>query len=147
MQADVLGESRAQALTAVLEDPAPQDPDAITRALERLPATAEPARMSLEPELRAFVEHLVRVVDAHVEEIDAVLARAARNWEVGRMAAVDRNVLRLGAAELLYCPDVPVRVALNEAILLAKRYGGGDSGGFVNGILDRVALDARQQDG
>ena len=81
------------------------------------------------------------MVDGHREEIDAAVTRAATNWTIDRMSAIDRNVLRLGAAELLFCPDVPVKVAINEAILLAQSFGGPDSGSFVNGILDRVARD------
>jgi N utilization substance protein B len=62
----------------------------------------------------------------------------AENWRLDRMAAIDRNILRLGAFELLYCDDVPTKVAINEALELAKRYSTAQSSRFVNGILDRL---------
>jgi N utilization substance protein B len=77
-------------------------------------------------------------VTAHGEDIDRRLAEAAENWRLPRMAAVDRNVLRLGAFELLHDPQTPPRVALDEAIELARRYGSADSAAFVNGVLDRL---------
>jgi N utilization substance protein B len=77
-------------------------------------------------------------VVAHLEEIDRRLGASAENWRLPRMAAVDRNVLRLGAFELLFAPDTPHAVALDEAIELARRYGSKDSPGFVNGVLDRL---------
>ena len=71
-------------------------------------------------------------------DIDRKLSEAAENWRLVRMAAVDRNVLRLGAYELLHTPDTPPNVALDEAIELARRYGSADSPSFVNGVLDRL---------
>jgi N utilization substance protein B len=75
---------------------------------------------------------------AHQADIDRRLSEAAENWRLVRMAAVDRNVLRLGAYELLHTPDTPPNVALDEAIELARRYGSADSPAFVNGVLDRL---------
>jgi N utilization substance protein B len=77
-------------------------------------------------------------VAAHAVEIDRRLGEAAENWKVQRMAAVDRNVLRLGAYELLFTPETPQNVVLDEAIELARRYGSADSPSFVNGVLDRL---------
>jgi len=77
-------------------------------------------------------------VVSHQIEIDQRLADAAENWRVARMATVDRNVLRLGAYELLYTADTPPAVALDEAINLARRYGSADSPAFVNGVLDKL---------
>jgi N utilization substance protein B len=77
-------------------------------------------------------------VAAHQADIDRRLSEAAENWRLARMAAVDRNVLRLGAYELLHTPDTPPNVALDEAIELARRYGSADSSAFVNGVLDRL---------
>lgn len=77
-------------------------------------------------------------VIAHQSDIDPRLSEAADNWRLVRMAAVDRNVLRLGAYELLYTPETPPNVALDEAITLARRYGSADSPAFVNGVLDRL---------
>lgn len=144
-QADVLGESIETALANVLEDPAPRDPDEHTELLQVLPDGAQPEPDQLHPALARFVDALARSVAEHHAAIDAAIERAAENWTLARMAAIDRNVLRLGAAELLFHPDVPVKVAISEAILLAQSYGGPDSGGFVNGILDRVARDHAQR--
>ncbi len=74
----------------------------------------------------------------HLDEIDKRLAAAAENWRVIRMATVDRNVLRLGAYELLFNKDTPPAVAFDEAIELARRYGSAESSSFVNGVLDRL---------
>jgi N utilization substance protein B len=79
-------------------------------------------------------------VRSHVADIDPKIAEAAENWRVQRMAAVDRNVLRLGAFELLYTSETPPSVVLDESIELARRYGSADSPGFVNGVLDRLRL-------
>jgi N utilization substance protein B len=80
-------------------------------------------------------------VVAHLADIDERLGTAAENWRLPRMATVDRNVLRLGACELLFAPETPAGVVLDEAIELARRYGSADSPGFVNGVLDRLRKD------
>lgn len=90
------------------------------------------------PEVRAFAEALVRGVNAHASDIDTIVNRHARHWSLERMAAVDRNVLRVAVYELCYGPDVPPRVVLNEAIDIAKKYGSEESGSFVNGVLDDI---------
>jgi transcription antitermination factor NusB len=74
----------------------------------------------------------------NIEAMDRVIARVAENWDLERMAAIDRNTLRLAAAELLL-GDVPAKVAINEAIEIAKKFSTENSGGFVNGILDKIA--------
>ena len=76
------------------------------------------------------------------DKVDAALASAAEHWDVTRMAAVDRAILRLGAYELLHRPDVPPKVAVDEAIRLAKKFSTAESGAFVNGILDRIMARA-----
>jgi N utilization substance protein B len=91
---------------------------------------------------RDFCSSLYAGIVAHQEEIDKRLAAAAENWRVLRMATVDRNVLRLGAYELLYCKDTPPAVAFDEAIELARRYGSAESSAFVNGVLDRLRREA-----
>lgn len=86
-------------------------------------------------------EHLERLVEAvasHLSEIDGALEDALENWRLHRLAVVDRCVLRLGAAEILFLPDVPARVAIQEAVRLAERYGSNQSAGFVNGVLDAL---------
>jgi transcription antitermination protein NusB len=94
-----------------------------------------------EPELGAFALALFDGAVANLPAIDEGLARSAEKWAVGRMAAIDRNVLRLGAYELTHVPETPAAVVLNEAIELARRFGSADSPGFVNGVLDRFRRD------
>jgi N utilization substance protein B len=89
-------------------------------------------------QLEPFCLGLYDGVMAHLDEIDRRLGAAAENWRLPRMAAVDRNVLRMGAYELLFAADTPAGVAIDEAIELARRYGSKDSPGFVNGVLDRL---------
>jgi N utilization substance protein B len=91
-----------------------------------------------EPDLASYCQALYDSIQAHRGDIDERLIEAAENWRLPRMAAVDRNVLRLGACELLY-GHVPATAAINEAVELARRFGGKDSPAFVNGILDRIA--------
>ena len=88
-------------------------------------------------EAREFAGQLVKGVREHLQEIDSLLATASKNWRIERMARVDRNLLRLALFELKYSADVPAKVAINEAIEIAKRYGTAESPAFVNGILDR----------
>ena len=77
------------------------------------------------------------------EELDAVITEVAENWRIGRMAVIDRNILRLGTFELVALEDVPPKVSINEAIDLAKRYSTAESGAFVNGILDKIRTRIR----
>jgi len=92
-----------------------------------------------EPKLCAFASTLIAGVLDHQPRIDALISEVAENWRLDRMAAIDRNILRLGAFELLYCVGtVPTKVAINEALELAKRYSTAQSSRFVNGILDRL---------
>jgi len=72
------------------------------------------------------------------DALDARLAKVTEHWDIARMAIVDRAILRIGAYELLHCADVPPKVAVNEAIKLAKKYSSAESGAFVNGILDKI---------
>ena len=89
-------------------------------------------------ETRAFAQRLVLGVRDHWNELDAVIRGVAQNWDIGRMAVIDRNVLRLATYELLHCRDIPPKVAINEAIELGKRFSTANSGAFINGILDRI---------
>lgn len=89
-----------------------------------------------------FARKLVAGVIQNRRAIDDVLRGLAKNWSVQRMSVVDRNVLRLGAYEILYTPETPVRVIINEGVELSKRYGSAESGGFVNGLLDRIKRPA-----
>lgn len=90
-------------------------------------------------EAKAYASALLAGILRERDAVDAELSGVAHNWELERMAAVDRNVLRLGAYELMFQrAQVPPAVAIDEAVNLAKRYSGKESGGFVNGILDKV---------
>jgi N utilization substance protein B len=86
-----------------------------------------------------FTVELVRGVHRHRDELDALISANARDWKLSRMPVVDRNLLRIGLFEILHTPDVPVAVAINEAVDLAKELSTEDSGRFVNGLLARVA--------
>lgn len=81
--------------------------------------------------------HLARV-EEHREDIDETLGQFTRNWRLDRLSRIDRSILRLGASEILYDPDVPGPVAIQESVRLAERYGGNESSSFVNGVLDAV---------
>jgi N utilization substance protein B len=84
----------------------------------------------------AYFFRLVSGVRTHQEELDAYISRFSEHWRLERMAAVDRAILRLALFELLHCPEVPPKVAVNEAVELGKRFGAENSGAFINGILD-----------
>ena len=85
-----------------------------------------------------FATQLVDGVRAHRADLDGRIAGVAANWSLSRMPPVDRNILRIAAFELIHCADVPVRVVLNEAIDLGKRYSTAQTGAFVNGIVDKL---------
>lgn len=89
------------------------------------------------PSARGYCRELVEGVLGRLEEIDGVLRRFVENYDLGRLAAVDRNILRVAVLEMLVMADVPPVVAINEAIEVAKKYGTEESGRFVNGVLDR----------
>lgn len=91
-----------------------------------------------EPQVKDFCRRLVSGTLSNIERIDSLITKYADNWELERMAVVDRNIMRLGAYELLYETNIPPKVSINEAVELAKKYGDSDSGKFVNGILDRI---------
>jgi N utilization substance protein B len=92
---------------------------------------------------REYLRRLLRLIEDNAAEIDGVLESALRNWRLERLSVIDRNVLRIGAAELLYVPDVPERVAIQEAIILAEKYGTTESPRFVNGVLDALMRRVR----
>ena len=94
--------------------------------------------------VKEFSNNIVEGVIKNLSMIDNKISQSASNWSIERMAAVDRNILRMATYELLFINDIPVKVTLNEAIEIAKRYGGDDSGAFVNGILDRILKDHQE---
>lgn len=88
--------------------------------------------------VREFATHLATGVHERKSQIDAILTKYAQNWDLRRMAAIDRNILRLSTYEILHDLETPVSVIIDEAIEIAKTYSTEDSGKFVNGILDKV---------
>lgn len=98
------------------------------------------SRMQGRKGLTEFADVLLRGTLAHRNQIDAEISKLATHWTLSRMAVTDRNVLRLGGYEIVYS-DTPGRVAVNEAVVLAKRYGDRNSPRFVNGVLDRLMRD------
>lgn len=95
-------------------------------------------------ETRDFAQRLVQGTLDHLQAIDETVSRYSAHWKLHRMAAVDRNVLRMAIFELTQCPDIPVKVTLNEAIEIAKKFGSEESGAFVNGILDQIAKTVKK---
>jgi len=92
-------------------------------------------------EVKKFAEELVRGTVNKLNEIDSMIGKAAENWVVQRMSAVDRNILRCAAYEILYMKDIPSAVTINEAIEIAKKFSSGESAPFINGVLDRLAKE------
>ena len=96
-------------------------------------------RHPVDREAREFAEILIRGTKLHEPKIDEMISQYAKNWELDRMAVVDRNILRFSTYELLYVEDVPPKVVINEAVNIAKKFSQEESGKFVNGILDKIA--------
>ena len=92
---------------------------------------------------RNYMEEKYRQIISHLEEIDALLIEISKGWKTSRMARVDLTALRLSVYELKYEPEIPTKVSINEAVELAKKYGGEDSFSFVNGILGKAAKELR----
>ena len=93
-----------------------------------------------------FFSRLVHGVLDHREALDGIIERHSSNWKMRRMACVDRNVLRLAVFELLFCEDIPAKVAINEAIDIGKKFGSTESGAFINGILDSIRKAMQEQE-
>lgn len=109
------------------------DADRIVPLLEEL---YENLRVS--PRNRLYTDVLVRLVAQNLPRIDALVERSLTNWSLRRLAVVDRNIIRLGVAEMMFVDEVPPRVTIREMIHLAERYGTPDSARFVNGVLDAI---------
>ena len=109
----------------------------LDEALSRFWKSFEP----VEREVMDEAEALVRGVALHRREVDELIEAVSQNWRLDRMPRVDRNVLRLAAYELAHRADVPVKVVINEAIELGKKFGSESSGAFINGVLDRIASE------
>jgi N utilization substance protein B len=88
---------------------------------------------------KEFARRLVSGVVSQRVDIDRLIEQCTENWKLMRMAKVDLLILRMAAYELIFCPDIPLNVSLDEAIEMGKRFGSGDSGSFINGVLDQLA--------
>ena len=95
----------------------------------------------LQPTEQAYMENKYTLVKEHLEEIDVLLNEKSAGWKTKRMSKVDLNILRLAVYEMKYDEDVPVKVAINEAVEISKSFGGDDSASFVNGILGKIARE------
>ena len=93
--------------------------------------------------MRPFFLKLVNGVLRVKSDIDALIEQFSKNWKIGRMTCVDRNIIRIAVYEMLYCEDIPLKVSINEAVDVGKKFGSEESGAFINGIVDsiRIALD------
>ncbi len=88
---------------------------------------------------KEFVNRIVTGVHARQQEIDKLLAKHSEHWRLDRMDMVDKSILRMGVFEIMFCDDIPVKVAMNEAVDLGKKFGAEESGAFINGILDKIS--------
>jgi transcription antitermination factor NusB len=88
--------------------------------------------------IRLFAKELITMTLDNIDYLDKLIRKHALNWQLERMAVIDRNIIRLASYELIFCGNIPPKVSINEAIELAKKYGDQDSGKFVNGVLDKI---------
>ena len=102
---------------------------------------------TIDENIQTFTHRLTSGIEKNLKDIDDKISQHATNWQLKRMAVIDRNVLRIGVFELLHATDIPPKVTINEAVELAKKYGDLESSKFVNGILDKIhKLDVAQKD-
>jgi N utilization substance protein B len=116
-----------------------RDGDSATDVVELATRWASELELEVDAQAQTFARELVAAAVARAAEVDELITSASKNWRIDRMSRVDRNILRLGACELLAFRDVPTKVVINEAVELAKRFGTAESSAFVNGVLDRIA--------
>ena len=93
-----------------------------------------------------FITRLVEGVLSHREEIDAAISDLSSKWRINRMCTTDRNIIRLAAYEILFCPDIPPKVSISEAVEIGKRFGTEESGAFINGILHALLTYPRRKE-
>lgn len=101
-------------------------------------------REEVSPEIREFTTQLVEGTYRNLKEIDQLIEKHSTRWKLGRMAVVDRNILRLAVYELAYLHEIPTSVVLNEAIEMGKKFGTEQSSAFINGVLDNIAKEIRK---
>ena len=114
------------------------DPDHLSAILIDVPLQDDPST-------REFAEHLFRTTLDTTKEADEIIEKHAKNWEIHRIAVIDRCLLRMATTELLRFEDIPPKVSVDEAIEIAKKYSTPRSGTFVNGVIDAVLLDLHEQ--
>lgn len=107
--------------------------DSLTRFWEREPESEEV--------VKEFAAQLVKGVNENLKEIDEIISKYATNWQISRMAVIDRNILRMATFEIVYLDDIPPKVSINEAVDIAKKYGDTESSKFVNGVLDKISKE------
>lgn len=98
-------------------------------------------RRDFNSEIKEYSSRLFTATTENLKEIDSLIAEYVENWDLSRIAILDKNILRFAICELLFVEGVPVKVVLNEAIEIAKRYSTQDSGRFINGVIDRIAKE------
>lgn len=122
------------------------------QALYQIEITGDPSAAAVDLFLRhfegtsqakEFARRLVSGVVSQRAAIDRLIEQTAENWKLARLAKVDLVILRMATYELLFCPDIPTTVSLDEAIEIGKRFGSADSGTFINGVLDQIAQSAK----
>ena len=131
--------SRRKARAYALQVLYARDVEGNTDVAAALTGWGESFELDIDDSARAFARDLVTATVAHQAELDEIIAASSKNWRLDRMSRVDRNILRLATCELKHFVQTPVKVAINEAVELAKRFGAAESAAFVNGILDRIA--------
>ena len=113
--------------------------------IENLETTKNGILSNIElPEDREFAEQILRSVIIHQNELDEEIKKRVSNWEIERIAMIDRILMRMGMCELAYLPDIPPKVSINEAIEIAKNFSTASSGKFINGILDGFLSDLKK---
>jgi N utilization substance protein B len=95
---------------------------------------------------KAFSKTLVEKTLANLKEIDEKIIRVLQNWEYDRISVVDKIILRMGTCEMVFFDDIPPQISINEAIEIGKKYGGNDSGRFINGVLDAIRKNYESSD-
>jgi N utilization substance protein B len=101
-----------------------------------------PPSKQVEPFFNRLVEGTLR----HCNRLDTLIERFSSNWKISRMSCVDRNIMRMAVFELLFCDDIPVKVSINEAVDIGKKFGTEESGAFINGVIDRIRIAMEQGD-
>jgi N utilization substance protein B len=114
------------------------------RKRESFPLCGLEESAETQQEILEFTRQIVDGVFHNVREIDQLIESHSTHWKISRMPSVDRNILRMAVFELLYCPDIPPSVTINEAIEIGKRFGTEESGAFINGVLDHIAKDLKK---